>query len=266
MSSFSTFNQFDKKFNGFAKFEADRTACPPFGILTCYNFMNNGDLSKKQHETNIYASVTNYMVNDIPKYMSFEELLLYTTDINGSRVTGTTPELITAGIISYEHMFKLGGADQDYRYCILFLKNRNYIPVLCEYKKEDNQLTYGVRDCHENTQRTFNDFNELRLFLDQTYQFEQMTMPGGVLIPEFSNIEFLVIEEPFAIKNIDPELFDHSVEEDKEHMIEDKIVIPISQVAAANNPTNFDFDYQLALSLQQSINGKDNGEDYVDFI
>lgn len=260
MSSFTTFNQFDKRFSDFAKFGNDRTACPLFGILTCYNFMQNGDISTKQHENNIYAAVTNYMTNDVPKYMTFDELLLYSSSLNSHNVGATTPELITAGILGYEHMFKLGGSDADCRYCVLFLKNRNYIPVLCEYKKESNQFTYAVRDCHENTQKTFHAFDELRGFLDKTYQFEQMTVVDGVLIAEFSNIEYLVIDESFTIKNVDPELYDSTIEEEKEYVEEKKVVVSNNDFPPSNN----DFDYQLALSLQQSMN--DGGEDYVNFI
>jgi hypothetical protein len=149
-------------------------------------------------------------------------------------------------------IFKFDKLDHDYRYCILFLKNRNYIPVLCEYTQEGGKFTYAIRDCHENIQRNFDDFNKLRVFLDEIYQFEQMTIVDGVLIAEFSNIEFLVIEEPFIIKNIDPELFDHT--EDKEEKIKEE---------ESTQLTNFNFDHNLALSLGELLY---DGEDYVNFI
>jgi hypothetical protein len=246
MSQFTTFNQFDKRFDDFEKFGSDRTACPLFGIITCYNFMQNGDISQKQHENNIYASVTNYMTHDVPKYMSFDELLFFSTNLNSSfQVIGTTPELIVSGILGYENMFQL---DADQQYCVLFLKNRNYIPILCKYIKETNQHIYAVRDCHENTQKTFNDFNDLRKFLDQTYQFEQMTVVDGVIIEEFSNIEFIVINSPFMIKNIDPDLFDQTIND-----VEPQQPEPIY---------NIDFDHQIALSLYNEMN---EGE-YVNFV
>ena len=261
--SFTTFNQFDKRFADFSKFGQDRTACPLFGIITCYNFMKNGILTQKQHENNLYASVTNYMVNSVPKYMTFDELLTFSSNLNQSQVGATTPELITAGILGYEHIFKLGDFPEDNRYCILFLKNRNYIPVLCQFKAP-NEVIYAVRDCHENTQRTFNNFESVRAFLDKTYQFEQMTIVDGVLIAEFSNIEFLVIENPFELKVVDPDLFDQTIEEDQEYKEEIKqpIVIPQSNNISIDVP-KFDYDYQLALSLQNEDNG---GEEYVNFI
>jgi hypothetical protein len=266
--SFTTFNQFDKRFDDFTKFGQDRTACPLFGIITCHNFMKNGQFSKKQHENNIYASVTNYMVNDIPKYMSFDELLLFSSNLNQNQVSATTPELITSNILGYEHIFKLGDFPEDHRYCILFLKNRNYIPILCNFRApksadEAPETTYAIRDCHENTQRIFNDFALLRSFLDKTYQFEQMTIVDGVLIAEFSNIEFLVIEDPFTIKVVDPDLFDHTIEEDKEYTeYKEEPTIIVSQNNSIDVP-KFDFDYQLALSLQ---NEDTTGDDYVNFI
>lgn len=267
--SFTTFNQFDKRFDDFAKFGSDRTACPLFGILTCYNFMQNNNLSQKQHEQNIYSSVTNYMTHEIPKYLSFDELLEFCTkELHGESVGATTPELITTGVLSYEHIFKpTNGLNINQTYCILFLKNRNYLPILCQYiapkaADESGKEIYAVRDCHEGTQRIFNDFQDLRQYLDKTYQFEQMTVVDGVMIPEFSNIEYLVISDQFELKNIDPELFDHTIEEDKNYK-ED--VPTIIQTILPNNSQNqlqhVDFDYNLALSLQD-----DSGADYVDFI
>ena len=268
MTSFTTFNQFDKRFSEFGKFGNDRTCCPLFGVLTCYNFMQNQNLSQKQHEQNIYSSITNYMINNIPKYLSFDELLEFSTqELNGNLVNATTPELITTGVLSYEHMFKpTNGLVTDQTYCILFLKNRNYLPVLCQYiapkaPDEAGQEIYAIRDCHEGTQRTFYDFPKLRQYLDKTYQFEQMTIVDGVMIPEFSNIELLVIDQPFELKNIDPELYDHTIDEDKTYKEEVIITTVVPKSEKVVQFQNSDFDYDLALSL-----GDGQGDDYVNFI
>lgn len=261
--SFKTFNQFDKRFDDFSKFGKDRTACPLFGIITCYNFMKNGITSQKQHEENLYASVTNYMTNDVPKYMSFDELLLYSLgkkNISNYEVSATTPELITTGILSYEHIFKF---DSDKRYCVLFLKNRNYLPILCDSGK------YNIRDCHENEQTGSMNFDELRKYLDKTYQFEQMTVVDGVMIPEYSNIEFLVIDHGFELINIDPNLFDHTIlpetlEEVTKETKEIKEVTKIIIKQTDTQKTTIDFDYELALSL--SNDNDSNSNDYVNFI
>jgi hypothetical protein len=252
MSTFATFNQFDKRFNDFEKFGSDRSACPLFGLITCYNFMMNGDLSQKQHESNVYASVTNYMMGNVPKYMTFEELLVLTGGtIESSNIGATTPELISSGILGYESLFKFG-YEQDY--CVLFLKNRNYIAVLCKGTPNDK---YAVRDCHENTQHTFDDFHSLSVFLNNTYQFEQPTIVGGVLIPEFSNIEYVVMDFPFLLEGVDVSLIDETIEEDKSFT-------PDLQINTSSLPapeTTFNADDELAFAL-----GMGDGADYVDFV
>lgn len=249
MSTFATFNQFDKRFSDFEKFGSDRTACPLFGLITCYNFMLNGDISQKQHESNLYAAVTNYTTKDVPKYMLFDELLEFSNGtLNPKDINGTTPELLVSGIVGYEHIFKFG---YDQNYCILFLKNRNYITILC------NNSTYAVRDCHENTQRNFSNFEDMRVFINNVYQFEQETIVGGVRIPEFENIEFLTIEFPFELVNIDSGLIDDTLIEATGYDVEE--VNPI------NTNVVFTKDDEYALAVQMEY-GDGNGDDYVEFI
>lgn len=262
-SSFTTFNQFDKRFSEFEKFGGDRTACPLFGLLTCYHFMMTGDISQKQHENNIYASVTNYMTVDIPKYISFEDLLIYTNNsLQANDVNVTTPELITGGVISYEHIFRFG---QGQNYCVLFLKNRNFIAVL--YKVDGSNETYSVRDCHENTQRNFDNFTDLQTFLNNTYQFEQMTIVDGVHIPEYSNIEFMTIEQPFELVVIDPDLFDETLEEDKTFEAEVTIGVADPSSSDPSVPQNIPIDYsQFAAYSANFVEGDGAGEDYVNFL
>ena len=44
--------------------------------------------------------------------------------------------------------------------------------------------------------------------MSHRYQFNQLTIVDGVLIGEYGNIEYLIIDEPFAITNLDPNLYD----------------------------------------------------------
>ena len=272
MNSFTTFNQFDKRFSDFEKFGGDRTACPLFGLLTCYNFMLNGDLSQKQHERNIYAAVTNYISNDIPKYISFEELMQYSNDsLKHNDINATSPELITSGVISYEHMFKFGYYQN---YCVLFLKNRNYIAVLYKNYPESESHTgdiFAVRDCHENTQRNFDNLHDLQVYLDKTYQFEQMTVVDGVPIPEFSNIEFITIENPFELIVIDPDLIDDVIDEEKDFPIPDVIPYPLNTDTTTtttitpptpNSTSQTNYDQFVAYS----VNYDDDCDEYVKFV
>lgn len=265
MDSFTTYNQFDKRFSIFEKFGHDRTACPLFGLLTCHNFMLNGDLSQKQHECNIQASISNYVTKELPKYMLFDELLLLTNgSLNASDVMGTTPELITNNIVGYEHMFKFGWGQN---YCVLLLKNRNFIAILYKYSSDNNVSDiYAIRDCHENTQRNFSDFESLRVFLNNTYQFEQGTYVGGLRIPEFENMEFLSIEIPFELINIEVDLVDDTIEESKDYKEESTIegtVENIIEIKVEDKKLSENMDQYIAFSLMDDDEDDDN---YVNFI
>jgi len=214
--------------------------------------MQTGDLSQKSHENNIYAAVTNYMTIDIPKYLLFEELVELSS-LNPGSVGVTTPELITTGIMGYDNIFKLGSPQN---YCVLVLKNRNYIAILCGH--DANGEVFAVRDCHENNQYNFKTFEELRAWLNKTYQFEQMTIVDGVMIPEFGNIEYLVIEEPFELNNVDPDLVDDTVEEAKLEPVYEPVSAPVPTVPFVDN------DYAFALALQMEDDEANN--QYVDFV
>lgn len=236
MATFTTFTQFDKKFDNIKKYNKDRSACPLFGLLSCYKFMKDGEISQSVHENNICVAVDTYVSNEIPKYMMFDELLELST-LNANFIGATTPELITTGIMGYENIFKFGYTQN---YCVLILKNSNYIAVLC--KVDQNSLeTFAVRDCHEKEQYNFKSFEELRKHLDKTYQFEQMTMAGGVMIPEFSNIEYMVIDEPFQLTNIETD--SGNINETHQHSFED--------------------DYAYALALQMEEDQENNYDEYV---
>jgi hypothetical protein len=243
MNKFASFNQFDKRFQEFEKFGSDRTACPLFALITSYNFMQNGEISKQRHESNICASVTNYMTRDIPKYMLFEELIQMTNgNLKESDINATTPEMISQNIVGYEHIFKFGHPEN---YCLIVLKNRNYIVIMV--KNTDENQSYSIRDCHENFQYDFNNFEECQNFLDKTYQFEQMTIVDGFPIPEFSNIEFITIDHKFELVNIDPDLVDENIVDDtnyEEPIINDHI----------NKIDKVDFEKEFALALQMEDN------------
>jgi hypothetical protein len=142
----------------------------------------------------------------------------------------------------------------------LVLKNRNYITILC--KHDESGETFAVRDCHENGQHNFKTFDELRLFLNKTYQFEEMTIVDGVMIPEFGNIEYAVIEEPFELVNVDPDLVDDTVEEAHVEPVMEPVYKPAESTSQANHTV--DTDYAFALALQ--FGDEDVSNQYVDFV
>lgn len=241
MEHFDTFSQFDKQFTSIGSFGNDRSACPVFGLVTCYNFMLNGSTTKEQHEHNLKTAINNYATSELKKYMNFDDVCNLTDSIKPNNVNATNPELMNAGIISYEHMFKF---DAEQRYCILFLKNRNFIAVLCDKNK------FAVRDCHETNQKTFNNFEEFRTYLENTYQFGQQTVVDGVRIEEFENIEFVTIDDFFSVAIDVPQL--EAFEDNKEEFIEDNKEI---QIDYTNEYVQF--DEMLAASLAD--------EEYVEF-
>jgi hypothetical protein len=256
MSTFTTYNQFDKRFSDFGKFNTDRTACPLFALLSCYNFMLNGDISQKRHEYNIQSAIINYGTKDLPKYMLFEELLLLTNNsLKSQDINATTPELLVSNIVGYEHIFRFG---YPKNYCVLLLKNRNFMAILCKVDESGNE-TYALRDCHEKTQHNFNNFEDMRKFLDNTYQFEQNTIVGGVRIPEFENIEFITIENPFEVINIDTELFDDVISQETQYIEENNQTIN-------NKINNTKISDNLDSHIAFSIMADDGIDDYINFV
>jgi len=215
MTTFPTYNQFDQKFKDLSNFGNDRNACPLFALFTAKHFMDNGDLSKQQHEHNLDAAVANYLANNIPKYISFDELVQFTGTWNDTHIQATTPQLIMTGVLGYDSIFS---EHEQQKYCVIFLKNSNFIVVMV---KEDG--TYAVRDCHEKVQYQFDNIEALKARLNMTYQFDQLTVVDGVLIEEFANIEFLVVDQPFEIIELDPDLYDAEEPDIENEPVEDLI-------------------------------------------
>ncbi len=205
MSQFSTFNQFDEKFK-LSQFGGECNACPVFALFTAKKFMDNGNVSKEQHEKNLEAAVMNYILNEntkeLPKYLSFGELLMYTGGIYND-TNGTTPELINQ--FGYDPVFEPEENNQNH--AIIFLKNGNFIVVLIK-QNEGGSKFYCVRDCHETEQYNFDTFDALKVHLSTKYQFNELTVVDGFLIEEYANIEYLVIDKPFPIIILDISLYD----------------------------------------------------------
>jgi hypothetical protein len=189
-NKFTTINQFDKKYK-LTAFGKQCNACPIFAIRSVEQFFINGQIDATQHEQNLNDAVTLYDTIDLPKYMSFDELIVFTDGkYNRNDISGYTPELINE--FGYDPMF-----DQTREcYAVIILKNSNYITVLVK-----NGI-YCVRDCHETEQYTFYTFDELKHHLNNVYQFNKQTIVDGVLITEYQNIEYLCMNEPYTISSM----------------------------------------------------------------
>ena len=207
MASFVTANQFDKKYK-VAKFGEDCNACPVFALFTAKRFLDNGSISKEQHDKNLEAAIMNYVINEnskeLPKYMSFNELIHFTGgEFSDEQIGGLNPEIINE--FGYQICFK--PINNSENYCIIFLKNSNYIVVLVKYNP-DGSRQFCVRDCHETEQFNFDSFDALSVHLSEKYQFNNLTIVDGVLIEEYGNIEFILIDKPFQILILDQTLYD----------------------------------------------------------
>jgi len=135
---------------------------------------------------------------------------------NGDNVEATTPELINE--YGYEVIFK---PEYDKNYCVIFLKNGNFINVLVKVNT-DGGKTYCVRDCHETDQYDYTNFEQLTNHLSSKYQFEELTVVDGVLIEEFGNIEYLIVTKPFQIIMLDSKLHDTN-EDDQDQELDQEL-------------------------------------------
>jgi hypothetical protein len=200
MAKFSTNNQYNQKYK-IGGFGGNCNACPVFALLTIKNFMDNGQVTLEQHDKNLECAVMNYVndnTHELPKYLSFGELLVFTGgEYNEGNIGGATPEIINE--FGYEMMFK--PIDDTNNYSVVFLKNGNFIAVLIKNTLIDgvNFKSYAVRDCHCNDQFDFDSFDALKVHFSKMYQFNELTVVDGVLIEEYGNIEFLIFEKQFPI-------------------------------------------------------------------
>jgi hypothetical protein len=190
---FETITQYDKKF-GEKYGKIDFNACSLFALITAKKFFSNKNLSKETHENNLNCAVLNHKMmgkGDI----SFDNLL-HMTSLKPSQVMGTCVELIKENIVGYDMMLP----QDKTNYCVIFLKNSKYFTVMCYDGK------YSIRDCHEICQYDFKERKEMIDRLNETYQFDKVINAGGMELPEFSNVEFLIIENDFNLNKI--ELYD----------------------------------------------------------
>lgn len=200
MAVFSTFNQFDSRFKEVGNFGKDCSACPFFSLISAFNFMQNSEIETSNHETAIYDAISSYITHEVPKYLAFEELLQFTAGtLNPSDIGASTPELVVTGVVGWEHFFPVVNVNN---YCVIFLKNSNFFVIMVKrdgLTEGEGGVKYAVRDCHQNEQYDFDNFDDMVKHLNTDYRFEESTIVDGVPIPEFDNIEFLVINKPFQI-------------------------------------------------------------------
>jgi hypothetical protein len=202
----------------------NKNACHFFALKTAYEFMKKREGSKTTHESNIYFAVNlNKLYQNQDMY--FDEIIKFTS-LKQSDVCATSTELIETGQYPLDLLFP------NTTYCTIILKNAKYFVVV------HHDGTYYVRDCHEPFQYEFATRSDMINHLNKTYQLMESIIVDGFPIPEFSSIEYIVIDKPFIFEltgeklNIETPIkmkdtnFGLQIEDMQyEHSEEDKIII-----------------------------------------
>ncbi len=191
---------------------------------------------------------------ELPKYLSFGELIIFCGgEFTDNSIGAATPQIINE--FGYEMIFK--PEDAPGNYCLIFLKNGNFIVVLA--KDTENGKLYCIRDCHEKDQYDFNSFDGIKSHLNEKYQFNELTIVDGYLIEEFGNIEYLIIDHPFSIINLDPNLCNDGNESNSSESQESdsgfSSLPPLNnpiyiQTGGENEQIHMSLDEMIAMQLQ----------------
>ncbi len=166
----------------------NKNACHFFALKTAYEFMKKKEGSKTTHESNIYFAVNlNKLYQNQDMY--FDEIIKFTS-LKPNDVCATSTELIETGQYSLELLFP----DNNTSYATIILKNAKYFVILHHDGK------YYVRDCHEPFQYEFLTRYDMINHLNKTYQLMESIIVDGLAIPEFSSIEYIIIDKPFIFE------------------------------------------------------------------
>lgn len=188
---FEAITQYDKSFDSlFTNINHKGFACGFFSILTVAQFMNMNTVEKHRHEEKIKKCIEYTVKKKINYGLTFNELIKnHTNYINEKDICATSVELIKNNILSYEHIFE----NKDNKpYGIIFLKNEKFFVVLYDTEY------YYIRDCHVSLQKTIKTFNELKIYLKNTYQFEENIDLLGDEYLNYSSIEYMKFYEDIS--------------------------------------------------------------------
>jgi len=196
-NKFFSSTQFSQKFSQIGDFNRERSACSIFSLLTAYHYLGdhvyNTWTSSEVYENILTESINMYtnLRENLPQYLSFEELLQLSGELSKIEPGITSSELVQAEVLGYNAFFP---EDKD-KYCTIFLKDSNFFLVL----NDKIHQMYLIRDCHREYQYNFNNLDDLQRHLNKEYRMNCPTVVDGYPIPEFNNIEFITIDKPFNI-------------------------------------------------------------------
>jgi len=197
MPYFESTTQYDEKFDvlGVSK---DRTSCSMFSLATAHSFLENRDLSNKEHEKNVDIGVINAKLKNV-SFLSFQELLGFQKEYKETNVSYTTVEQLSNALSKqgdyrdvYDDIFF---DDTNEPFAAIFLKNSFFFVVVVDPVKS----VYAVRDCHRPLQYIFDCPAGLMKHLDEAYSFTKPIKQNDVLVPEFSVLAYLVMDKKFEL-------------------------------------------------------------------
>ena len=166
----------------------NKNACHFFALKTAKEFFKNKELTKIQHEANIYFAIDmNKLYQNHDMY--FDEIINF-TDLISNDICITSTILIESKEFSLDLIFP----DTNNSYCLIILKNSKFFNVLYHENK------YYVRDCHEPFQYNFDSKIKMINYLSEIYQLDKSIIVDGYPIPEFSAIEYIYIDKDFELK------------------------------------------------------------------
>lgn len=189
---FESITQYDKIFSELSKKPGMNAFnfCPFFALLTANQFMKYSDVSMLSHLACLEKSVMNHYSHKTGSQMMFETLVKYAPDLKKTDINGTTIELVQNNVIGYDHIFPKERDNEQY--AVILLKNGKFFVVL---HTENN--FFHIRDCHESQQ--YGNLTRAKLIdkLNETYQFNKEIDLDGYKVEEYSNIEYLIINNEF---------------------------------------------------------------------
>jgi hypothetical protein len=191
---FNSRTQYDSKYSNMGSFGSSCSACSLFALTVSKLFMDDTIINSETDYNNMLDTIIKNTVKlNINSFLSFDELLnrfvKKTDHLTNNKIEGTSHYILND--IGPAPFFKL---DHLAKYAIIFLKNSKFFVVTVDNNK------YSIYDCHEICQYTYSNFNDLMGHLNLIYQFNKEVVVGGLTIPEFNNIEYLIIDDSFELK------------------------------------------------------------------
>jgi len=193
IKEYPSITQYDSQFK-VGSFTNERSACALFSQLTAKKFLDDKSVDIETHNKIVDCSVANFLDLNSSGFMNFNQFLklFKNDDYLDNDVEATSVDLIVQNIVGFDSILP-----QDVEsYAVVFLKNGKYFVVM---KDKDN---YFIRDCHEKEQYDFDSREEIINHLNKAYQFNKkidLSGEGGNYeVPEWSSIEFLVLNGPIS--------------------------------------------------------------------